>query len=60
MYVVIYGLLAALVGLCGRRRRVGFLGFFLVSLLLTPLVGLLVVYLTGERPLADGTSPPRS
>jgi hypothetical protein len=46
---VLYLLLAVLVGLCGRRRRMGFVGFFIVSLLLTPVLGLLLVYMTQER-----------
>lgn len=48
--VVLYVLLAVLVGLCGRRRRMGFVGFFLLSLLITPVFGLLFVYVSQERP----------
>jgi hypothetical protein len=48
--VILYVLLAVLVGLCGRRRRAGFLGFFILSLLITPVLGLLFVYVSQERP----------
>jgi hypothetical protein len=54
-YVAAYLVLSVLVGLCGRHRRIGFVGFLIVSLLLTPAVGLLVVYCTAQtrpRPLA--------
>jgi hypothetical protein len=40
---------SALVGYLGRRRRIGFLGFFLFSLLLTPLLCLLILLLTQEK-----------
>jgi hypothetical protein len=32
------------IGFFGRNRRFGFLGHFLVSLLFTPLIGLLVLF----------------
>ena len=43
-------LLAVLVGLIGRRRRIGFGWAFLISLLLTPLVGLIITLLTDPLP----------
>lgn len=54
-YVAAYLVLAVLVGLCGRHRRIGFVGFLIVALLLTPPLGLVIVYCTAEtrpRPLA--------
>lgn len=54
-YVAAYLVLAVLVGLCGRHRRIGFVGFLVVALLLTPPLGLVIVYCTAEtrpRPLA--------
>lgn len=39
---------AVLVGWLGRHRRIGFLGFFLVSLLITPILGLLVLILSAD------------
>lgn len=50
VFVVVYVLLSLLVGLCGRRRRMGFVGFLIVSLLITPPLALLVLYLTKETP----------
>jgi hypothetical protein len=38
-----------LIGYFGRRRVMGFLGFFLTSLLLTPGIGLFVLLLTATR-----------
>jgi hypothetical protein len=36
-----------LVGLCGSQRRMGFTGTFLLSLVITPVVALLVLLITG-------------
>jgi hypothetical protein len=37
----------ALVGLCGSQRRMGFIGTFLLSLVVTPVAVLVVLLLTG-------------
>jgi hypothetical protein len=44
-----YLLACVLVALAGRRRRGGFFVFALLSLLLTPLSGLFILYVGGER-----------
>jgi hypothetical protein len=44
--IVLYLLAAALVGFAGRGRRIGFIGFFLLSLLVTPIIGILIVFLS--------------
>lgn len=43
-------LLSVLVGLIGSRRRIGFGWAFVISLILTPLVGLVVALLTDPLP----------
>ena len=43
-------LLSVLVGLLGRRRKLGFGWAFLLSLILTPLVGLICVLLSDPLP----------
>ena len=53
--VVIFGLLSGcflsvLVGIIGSHRRIGFGWAFLISILLTPLVGLIVALLTDPLP----------
>ena len=48
IYVVIYVMVAVLVGLCGRLRRMGFLGSFLLALVVSPPLALLFLYLTTE------------
>jgi hypothetical protein len=48
---LLYLVLSGLVGLAGRHRRMGFLGFFALSLFTTPVVGALLLYLT-EGPTA--------
>lgn len=40
---------AILVGLMGRDRKMGFWGYFFASLLLTPLLGLLLVIVSGKK-----------
>ena len=45
-----------LVGYVGRRRRIGFIGFFLVSLLLTPVVTVVVLFLTAPKPDAKAAA----
>lgn len=46
-------LLAVLVGIIGSRRRIGFGWAFLISLILTPLVGLIVTLLSDPLPGGD-------
>jgi hypothetical protein len=42
-----YLVFCALTGICGRQRRLGFFGTFLLSIVLTPIPVLLVLFLTG-------------
>jgi hypothetical protein len=44
---IFYILFCVLTGLCGSQRRLGFLGTFLLSLVVTPVVVLIVLLLTG-------------
>jgi hypothetical protein len=38
-----------LVAFVGRRRRIGYFGFLLVSLLITPILALLILFITTPR-----------
>jgi len=49
-FIVAYLIGSLAVGLAGRRRRIGFVGFLIVSLLITPPLALLVLWLTGPSP----------
>jgi hypothetical protein len=51
--IILYLLAAALVGFAGRNRRMGFFGFTIVSILLTPILGFLIVFLSAP---GDGPS----
>jgi hypothetical protein len=56
--LLIFGLLsdtflAALVGLVGARRRVGFGWTFFLSVLLTPFIGLVIALLSDKLPDGD-------
>lgn len=56
--VILFGalsgcLLSVLVGVIGSRRRIGFGWAFLISLIFTPLVGLIVALLTDSLPGED-------
>jgi hypothetical protein len=44
---IVYIIFCILTGLCGSRRRMGFIGTFLFALATTPLVVLPVLLLTG-------------
>lgn len=55
VFVLIFALLsgcflAALVGMLGRRRTIGFGWPFVLSLIFTPLVGLIIVLLSDKLP----------
>ncbi len=44
---------SVLIGFLGRHRKIGFLGFLIVSLLITPVLGLLVLILTGDARIGE-------
>lgn len=44
-----YVLLSAAVGVLGRRRLIGFWGFFLLSLVLTPVVTVIALAVTTPK-----------
>ena len=48
MHLILYLILCAIVGLIGRNRALGAWGFFLLSFLLTPFVGILIIALGSE------------
>ena len=48
-----YLVFSILVGLCGSQRRMGFTGTFLLSLVITPVIGLLVLLMTGPSRRAE-------
>ena len=45
--VLAYLVFCILVGLCGSQRRMGFTGTFLLSLLITPILALGLILMTG-------------
>jgi len=58
--VVLYIIAAALVGFAGRNRRIGFPGFFVISLLLTPVLGFVIVFLSAPgKESSAHTHPPQ-
>jgi hypothetical protein len=52
MLVIVYLILCFVIGVAGRGRRIGFFGFFLLSLILTPVVTLAWLLVTRRRFLA--------
>jgi len=48
-----YLVFALLVGLCGSQRRMGFTGTFLLSLVVTPVIALVVLMITGPSRRAE-------
>lgn len=57
--VIAYIVFCILVGLCGTQRRMGFTGTFILSLLITPLIVLVVLLLTGPSQRVEEESRPR-
>lgn len=54
-FLVLWLILAGIVSGMARNRHRSQIGFFLLSLVLSPLIGLLVLLFTKGDPLADGT-----
>jgi len=55
-----YLVFCILVGLCGSQRRMGFTGTFLLSLVVTPVVALIVLLITGPSRRAGMDRDPRN
>ncbi|MFK7829710.1 MAG: hypothetical protein AB8B57_08040 [Congregibacter sp.] len=47
--LIVYVVLALMVGFAGRNRMVGFAGFFILSLVLTPIITALIVLLGSPK-----------
>jgi hypothetical protein len=52
MLVIVYLVMCFMIGIAGRRRRLGFFGFFLLSVIFTPVIMLGWLLLTHKRFLA--------
>jgi hypothetical protein len=58
--LIVYLIFSILVGLCGTQRRMGFTGTFLLSLVITPVLALLVLLVTGPSRRVQLERRPRS
>ena len=58
--ILIYLVFCLLVGLCGSRRRLGFLGTFILSVFITPLLMVIILLLTGPPRGAEWRQRPQS
>ena len=58
--LIVYLIFSVLVGLCGSQRRMGFTGTFLLSLVITPVLALLLLLVTGPSRRAQLERRPRS
>jgi hypothetical protein len=58
--VILYIVFCLLAGLCGSQRRLGFFGTFIISLLVTPVVMLFVLVLTGPAHRVEWRRRPQS
>ncbi|MBW8727323.1 MAG: hypothetical protein JF625_19520 [Inquilinus limosus] len=56
MTILIYLGLCIVVGLAGRNRSIGFVGYVVLSLLLTPIVPLLFLLVTQKRFIEQETA----
>lgn len=50
IYILVWVLLAIVVGVAGRQRSGGFIGFFVASLLFSPIVALIFLILGKSEP----------
>ena len=51
--IIIYVVFCLLTALCGSQRRMGFTGTFLLSVALTPVIGLIILLITGPSRRAE-------
>ena len=51
---ILYTALSALVGYLGRERKLGFWPYFGLSLLLSPLMGIIIVLVSEKKKVASG------
>lgn len=58
--IIIYLVFCFLTALCGSQRRLGFLGTFIISILITPVLMLIILLLTGPSRGIEWHRPPRS
>jgi hypothetical protein len=58
--VILYLVFCLLTGLCGSQRRLGFLGTFIISILITPVIMLILLLLTGPPRDSEWRRRPRS
>jgi quinol-cytochrome oxidoreductase complex cytochrome b subunit len=58
--IIIYIVFCLLAGICGTNRRMGFLGTFLMSLIVTPVIALLVLMLTAPATRDEKGRRPQS
>jgi len=58
--LIAYLIFSVLVGLCGSQRRMGFTGTFLLSLVITPLLALVLLLVTGPSRRIQLERRPRS
>lgn len=45
--ILVIVLCSLIIGFCGRRKKLGFWGFFFASVMLTPIFGLLLLLIAG-------------
>jgi len=58
--LIAYLIFSVLVGLCGSQRRMGFTGTFLLSLVITPVLALVLLLVTGPSRRIQLERRPRS
>lgn len=58
--VFLYVVFCILVGICGSQRRMGFTGTFIFSVLVTPVVVLVVLLMTGPSQRLEKLKRPQT
>ena len=55
MLLVIYVVFAIFVGWLGRNKQIGFVGFLLLSLIVSPVISLLILMMARDRRPAEAS-----
>ncbi len=58
--IIIYLIFCLLTALCGSQRRIGFLGTFIISVFITPILMLIILLLTGPSRGIEWHRPTRN
>jgi len=57
LWIILWIILCVVIGLLGKNRKIGSAGAFFLSLILSPLIGLIIVLISNPRKIQNQISP---